>query len=413
MSTTSAASIAISVPAPMAMPISALVSAGASLIPSPTMATFPFRFSDRITLSLPSGRTPAITSSTPAWAPIAFAVRSLSPVSITTWIPIFCNSFTACGLSSLITSATAIMPASFPFLLKNSGVFPCSASSSAFCLVSPEISAFRIINLRFPPQTVSPPMFPDRPFPATARKSSASVLLSTPFSSAFARIARASGCSLFFSKVYARLKSSSSVTPSAGIISVTFGSPLVIVPVLSSATICVLPVSSRETAVLNIIPFFAPIPFPTMIATGVASPSAHGQLITSTEIPLASANPTVCPAISHTMIVIRAIAITAGTKTPDTLSATFAIGAFVAAASLTIWIIWERVVSSPTRVASQRRKPDWLRVAAETASPFFLSTGILSPVNADSFTALVPSTTIPSTGIFSPGLTTKISPFLT
>ena len=100
----------------------------------------------------------------------------------------------------------------------------------------------------------------------------------------------------------------------AGRISVTFGSPLVIVPVLSNATICTLPVSSIisdfkalpgnglsgnldgnyllggnlkfigehvsipaeftlpvssiETAVLNIIPFFAPIPFPTIIATG-------------------------------------------------------------------------------------------------------------------------------------------------
>ena len=52
-----------SVPAPMAMPISALVRAGASLIPSPTMATFPFLFNDRITLSFPSGSTPAITSS--------------------------------------------------------------------------------------------------------------------------------------------------------------------------------------------------------------------------------------------------------------------------------------------------------------------------------------------------------------
>ena len=88
-------------------------------------------------------------------------------------------------------------------------------------------------------------------------------------------------------------------------------------------------------------------------------------------------------------------------------------GALVDAASLTIWIIWERVVSSPTRVASQRIKPEWFRVAADTASPGFLSTGILSPVSADSLTALLPSSTMPSTGIFSPGRTTKMSPFLT
>ena len=78
-----------------------------------------------------------------------------------------------------------------------------------------------------------------------------------------------------------------------GIISVTVGSPLVIVPVLSRATICVLPVFSKDTAVLNKIPFFAPIPLPTIIATGVASPSAQGQLITNTDIPLAKAKPTV------------------------------------------------------------------------------------------------------------------------
>ena len=124
------------------------------------------------------------------------------------------------------------------------------------------------------------------------------------------------------------------------------------VPVLSSATISIFPASSKDTAVLNKIPFFAPMPLPTIIATGVASPNAHGQLITSTEIPLASANPTLCPASSHTMMVTAAIVITAGTKIPDTLSATFAIGAFVAAASLTIWIICDSAVSSPTLVAS-------------------------------------------------------------
>ena len=73
-----------------------------------------------------------------------------------------------------------------------------------------------------------------------------------------------------------------------------------------------------------------------MMATGVASPRAQGQLITSTEIPLARANANSCPASSHTSVVITAMAITTGTKTPDTLSATLAMGALVAAASLTI-----------------------------------------------------------------------------
>ena len=157
----------------------------------------------------------------------------------------------------------------------------------------------------------------------------------------------------------------------------------------------------------------APIPFPTIMATGVASPRAQGQLMTRTEIPLASAYPNSFPVSSQTMVVTTAILITVGTKTPETLSAILAIGAFVAAASLTILIIWERVVSSPTRVASHRINPDWFTVAAETASPGFLSTGILSPVSAASLTALFPSRTTPSTGMFSPGRTTKTSPFRT
>ena len=78
------------------------------------------------------------------------------------------------------------------------------------------------------------------------------------------------------------------------------------------------------------------MPFPTMIATGVASPRAHGQLITRTEIALASAYPNVCPTSIHIINVITAITITTGTNTPETVSAIFAIGAFVAAASLTI-----------------------------------------------------------------------------
>ena len=105
--------------------------------------------------------------------------------------------------------------------------------------------------------------------------------------------------------------------------------------------------------------------------------------------------------------------ITTGTNTPLTRSATLAMGALVAAASLTMRMIWESVVSSPTRVAWQRKNPDWFTVAADTASPSALSTGMLSPVRADSFTALCPSSTTPSTGMFSPGRTTKTSPCLT
>ena len=94
------------------------------------------------------------------------------------------------------------------------------------------------------------------------------------------------------------------------------------------------------------------------MATGVASPSAHGQDITRTDMLLASAYAADCPSRSHTIKVTAAIEITTGTNTPETLSAAFAIGAFVAAASLTIFIICESVVSSPILSALQRINPD-------------------------------------------------------
>ena len=80
----------------------------------------------------------------------------------------------------------------------------------------------------------------------------------------------------------------------------------------------------------------APTPLPTMIATGVASPSAHGQEITSTAMARESAKPKVCPTASQIKNATRAIPKTAGTKIPDILSATLAIGALVADASLTM-----------------------------------------------------------------------------
>ncbi len=140
-------------------------------------------------------------------------------------------------------------------------------------------------------------------------------------------------------------------------ISVTDGLPSVTVPVLSRQTISVFPAISRLSAVLNRIPFLAPFPLPTIIATGVAKPSAQGQLITRTDIPLASEKPMLCPVISHTAIVTKAIAITIGTNTPETLSAIFAIGAFVADASETIFMILEIAVFCPTEVALHSIKP--------------------------------------------------------
>ena len=88
-------------------------------------------------------------------------------------------------------------------------------------------------------------------------------------------------------------------------------------------------------------------------------------------------------------------------------------GAFVAEASLTIFTILARVLSSPTAVARHTSLPVLFIVPLDTRLPITLSDGMLSPVRADSSTTLLPSSTTPSTAKLSPGSTMKISSFKT
>ena len=187
-----------------------------------------------------------MTSSTPAWLPIAFAVLSLSPVSITTLIPMPLSSSMACAESSLMVSATAIIPASLPPKVNSSGVLPSAASCSAPALRSAGTDAVAEIYLRLPPASSFPSRTALRPFPGSASKPSTSGI-SIP--SALADTALASGCSLFASRAAASLRSSS-LGMSTGMMSVTLGCPSVMVPVLSRATTCTLPAPSRDAAVL-------------------------------------------------------------------------------------------------------------------------------------------------------------------
>ncbi len=76
-SVTPALSIATSVPVPMAMPTSACASAGASLMPSPAIATLRPSACSRLTWSaLSSGSTSASASSMPSCRATASAVRA-------------------------------------------------------------------------------------------------------------------------------------------------------------------------------------------------------------------------------------------------------------------------------------------------------------------------------------------------
>ncbi len=296
-------------------------------------------------------------------------------------------------------------------LAKRIGVFPSSANFASEASTEKSSGTRERIKSRFPANALLPATRASTPSPDFAVQDSGS-RISIESSSALARIALASGCSLRISIDAASFKKLSHDI-SQGTISVTTGFPRVIVPVLSSATIRIRPASSKAVPVLKRIPFFAPLPIPTMMATGVARPSAHGQLTTRTAIAWESANEKSAPRSFQTENVTIETRMTDGTKTPETRSAIFSIGALVAEASLTIWMILESVVSRPTRTALHFKKPFWLSVAALTGEFASLSTGMLSPESADSSTADAPSRTTPSTGTLSPGFTIKTSPSFT
>ena len=59
--------------------------------------------------------------------------------------------------------------------------------------------------------------------------------------------------------------------------------PVVTVPVLSSTIVSIRRVRSSASGPLIRMPSSAPRPVPTISATGVASPSAHGQAMISTD----------------------------------------------------------------------------------------------------------------------------------
>ena len=147
-----------------------------------------------------------------------------------------------------------------------------------------------------------------------------------------------------------------------------------------------------------------------MTAVGVASPSAHGQDITSTDTAAVNAWSASAPRMSHIAAVTADIIITTGTNIPAALSASFATGALDEVASSTSRIICERAVSAPTFSARMTKYPLLLTVAPMTLSPVFFSAGMLSPVSADSSTEALPSVIIPSAGMTEPALTMSISP---
>ena len=125
------ASLAAVVPVFMATPTSAWASAGASLVPSPVMATnLPPSCSCLMSASLASGVASARKSSTPAsWAMVA-AVRGLSPVIITVRMPMERISANFSWMPSFTTSLSSMTPRMTGPSATTSGVDPARETRS-------------------------------------------------------------------------------------------------------------------------------------------------------------------------------------------------------------------------------------------------------------------------------------------
>ena len=125
------ASRAAWVPVFMATPTSACARAGASLVPSPVMATrCPAACSSRIRFNLSSGFAWAMKSSTPASAAMAAAVRGLSPVTMTVRMPMRRSWAKRSRMPPLTTSFNSMTPRTVAPSATTSGVPPALATAS-------------------------------------------------------------------------------------------------------------------------------------------------------------------------------------------------------------------------------------------------------------------------------------------
>mmetsp|Transcript_60209 Transcript_60209/g.138123 ORF Transcript_60209/g.138123 Transcript_60209/m.138123 type:complete len:351 (+) Transcript_60209:895-1947(+) len=331
-STTSAVSIATSVPPPMATPTSACASAGASLMPSPIIATHaPDRCSSCTFSALSAGLVSARTFVTPSCFAICRVVRALSPETIHTARPQESSRASTAAASGLSSSESAIIPPSAPEMERSTTVCPWSSRGVTLRSCSAEsLMPCRSSHSRFPSTTTESFNLQERPCPAHAWKAAGSHSVSE-LAFACAWMALPIGCSDADSAEAASSSKRIDDSPSAhDSTSDTCKWHVVSVPVLSKMTVSTREPFSSTSPPLNRMPWCAPTPEPTMTAVGVARPIAQGHAITRTAQPnmKATVRESWIPAIStaragsqpsattanHTVHVSSASATTAGTK---------------------------------------------------------------------------------------------------
>ena len=257
------ASLAADVPVFIATPTSAWASAGASLVPSPVIATSrPPSCSFLISASLSSGVASARKSSTPASSAMALAVSGLSPVIITVRMPIRRISSNRSRMPCLTTSLRWMTPSTRAGCRRRSRRPPAACRRRRRCR-PPGGRPRRWGGRRGRGPTSSPrsprPCAPARPSQVdaghpglrgerhplgvgqlaglAARAGRTRCLASTT-------IERPSGVSSARLDSCAASASSSSVTPATGTNSAACRLPRVMVPVLSSSRVLTSPAAS-------------------------------------------------------------------------------------------------------------------------------------------------------------------------
>ena len=343
----------------------------------------------------------------------ANAVARLSPVSRIGRRPKSRNAAMAAALFALGRSATTHTPCTVPLIATKMPMLPpVRAATSASFMAAGISTSFRRMRVSLPAITLVPLTKPIVPIPGRFSKSV--TLCSVPRSDrAAVAIALATGCSLACSSAPANDNNSDRVTPSAHTTSTNCIIPVVTVPVLSNTTVSTRRVPCNTSAPLMTIPICAARPLPTINAVGVASPKAQGQAMINTATAAVKACEMSSPITHHTTNVAMEITITVGTNTPLTRSASFCTGALVAWASRMRRVIWAKVESAPMRVACTTSRPVRFTVVPVTLAPTVTSTGTLSPVSIETSSDELPSQTMPSAAMISPGRTMNKSPTCT
>ncbi len=395
-----ALSTATSVPAPIAMPTSAVARAGASFTPSPTIATFrPPCWKRRTASALSAGRTSAATSSMPSRRATESATAWLSPVIIATRILRAWSASTASFDSGRISSSIPTTPPTCPSTTTWRTVRPTRSHSVAnACGLTPNSS-----STRGPPTYTSWPWtFARAPRPGNASNADAG-LVSTPRRRAPSTMARASGCSESASTEAANPRTRST-SNDPGATSMRMGWPFVSVPVLSKMTVSSSRARSRASRSLTSSPLRAPRDVLIAMTNGIARPRACGQAMTRT-VAVRTSAPSGSPSSHHTTRVMAPAPSATQKSSAAARSASACAREADACAVATIRMIPDRAVASPVAVTRTRSDPPAATAPAMTPSPTRLETGRDSPVIRDSSTSAAPSMTMPSAAIRAPGLT--------